>query len=88
MDDEGELHGTSLRHSRTCVRVIRSLVYRNLLSAVLLVVAVVGIVVQLREIHLGIVLPQARLVLTAYILIALYAIASIALRLRGKKPKA
>ena len=68
--------------------MIRSLVYRNLLSAVLLVVAVVGIVVQLREIHLGIVLPQARLVLTAYILIALYAIASIALRLRGKKPKA
>lgn len=68
--------------------MIRSVAYRNVLSAVLLVVAIAGIVVQLRELHAGIVLPQARLVLTAYIIIALYASASIALRLRGKKPKA
>lgn len=67
--------------------MIRSLAYRNVLSAILFVVAVVGIVVQLRELHAGIVLPQARLVLTAYFLIAIYALASIALRLRGRKSK-
>ena len=67
--------------------MIRSLAYRNVLSAVLFVVAVVGIVVQLRELHAGIILPQARLVLTAYFLIAIYALASIALRLRGRKIK-
>jgi hypothetical protein len=63
--------------------VIRSAAYRNALSALLFVVAVVGVVVQLREIHQGLVLPQTRLVLAAYILIAIYALASIALRLRG-----
>ncbi|GAC1444167.1 MAG: hypothetical protein NVS2B8_08640 [Vulcanimicrobiaceae bacterium] len=65
--------------------MIRSRAYRNVLSGILFVVAIVGIVVQLRELHAGIVLPQARLVLMAYCLIAIYAAASIALRLRGKK---
>lgn len=65
--------------------MIRSIAYRNVLSAVLFTVAVVGIFVQLREIRAGIVLPQARLVLSAYFLIAIYSLASIALRLRGAK---
>jgi hypothetical protein len=63
--------------------VIRSLLYRNVLSGVLFVVAVVGIVVQIREIHQGLILPQTRLTLIAYFLIAIYAAASIALRLRA-----
>jgi len=63
--------------------VIRSLLYRNVLSGVLFVVAVVGIVVQIREIHQGIILPETRLTLIAYFLIAIYAAASIALRLRA-----
>ncbi|GAC1305399.1 MAG: hypothetical protein NVSMB19_16820 [Vulcanimicrobiaceae bacterium] len=67
--------------------MIRSVLYRNSLSALLFIVAVAGIVVQIREIHLGIVLPQTRLVLIAYFLIAIYAAASIALRLRGIKTK-
>ncbi len=87
MDDEGELHGTSLRRSRSSVRVIRSLAYRNVLSAVLFLVAVIGVVVQVRELHAGIVLPQARLVLTAYFLIAIYALASIVLRMWSKRTK-
>ncbi len=65
--------------------MIRSIAYRNVLSAVLFTVAVVGIFVQLREIRAGIVLPQARLMLSAYFLIAIYSLASIALRLRGAK---
>jgi len=67
--------------------VIRSVLYRNSLSALLFIVAVVGIFVQIREVHLGIVVPQTRLVLIAYFLIAIYAIASIALRLRSTKKK-
>ncbi len=67
--------------------MIRSLVLRNALSAVLLVVALAGIVVQLREIRAGIILPQTRLVLVAYIVIALYALASIAVRARAARGK-
>ncbi len=67
--------------------MIRSVLYRNSLSALLFIVAVVGIFVQIREVHLGIVVPQTRLVLIAYFLIAIYAIASIALRLRSTKKK-
>ncbi len=63
--------------------VIRSIVYRNVLSAVLFLVAVAGILVQIREIHQGLVFPQTRLTLIAYFLIAIYAAASIALRLRA-----
>ncbi len=67
--------------------MIRSLAIRNALSALLLVVAVIGVVVQIREVRAGIVLPQTRLVLVAYIVIALYALASIAVRLRAaRKP--
>jgi len=67
--------------------VIRSILYRNALSAVLFVVAVAGIVVKLREVRQGLIFPETRLVLVAYFLIAIYAAASIALRLRGARPK-
>ncbi|MBD5653934.1 MAG: hypothetical protein IAI50_01990 [Candidatus Eremiobacteraeota bacterium] len=69
--------------ARTGADVIRSIVYRNVLSAILLIVAIAGIVVQIREIHQGIIFPQTRLTLIAYFLIAIYAAASIALRLRA-----
>jgi len=87
MDHESELHGTSLRRSRTTVRVFRSLAYRNVISAVLFFVAIAGIFEQVREIHAGVVLPYTRITLIAYILIAIYALASIVLRLRGKRTK-
>ncbi len=67
--------------------MIRSILYRNALSAVLFVVAVAGIVVKLREVRQGLIFPETRLVLIAYFLIAIYAAASIALRLRGARPK-
>ncbi len=67
--------------------MIRSVLYRNALSAVLLVVAVAGIVVKLREVREGLVFPETRLVLIAYFLIAIYAAASIALRLRAANRK-
>jgi len=67
--------------------VIRSLLYRNALSALLFVVAVVGIFVQLREVRAGLVFPQTRLVLIAYFLIAIYAIASIAVRIRAARER-
>jgi NADH:ubiquinone oxidoreductase subunit K len=63
--------------------MIRSLVARNALSAVLFVVAVIGIVVQLRNVREGLIGPETRLVLVAYSVIALYALASIAVRLRA-----
>jgi hypothetical protein len=67
--------------------VIRSLLYRNALSAVLLVVAVTGIVVKMREVHQGLIFPETRLTLIAYFLIAIYAAASIAIRLRAAREK-
>jgi hypothetical protein len=68
--------------------MIRSLAARNALSALLFVVAVVGIVVQLRNVREGIVGPETRLVLVAYFLIAIYALAAIAVRLRASgKPR-
>lgn len=67
--------------------MIRSLLYRNALSAVLFVVAVVGIIVKLHEVRQGLIFPETRLVLIAYFLIAIYAAVSIALRLRGARPK-
>ena len=63
--------------------MIRSLVARNALSAVLFVVAVIGIVVQLRNVREGLIGPETRLVLVAYSVIALYALAPIAVRLRA-----
>ncbi len=65
--------------------MIRSLLVRNSISALLFAVAVSGIFVQLRLIRQGLIEPQTRLVLIAYFLIAIYAVASIALRLRSKK---
>ena len=67
--------------------MIRSLLYRNALSAVLFVVAVVGIIVKMREVREGLVFPETRLVLIAYFLIAIYAAASIAIRLRAAREK-
>ena len=67
--------------------MIRSLALRNALSALLLIVAIAGIVVQLREIRSGIIIPQTRLVLVAYIMIALYASASIAVRINAARGK-
>jgi hypothetical protein len=67
--------------------VFRSLAYRNVISAVLLLVAIAGIFEQFREIHAGVVLPYTRITLIAYILVAIYAAASIVLRLRGKRTK-
>ena len=67
--------------------MIRTLAARNALSIVLLVVALAGIAVQIRAIHQGIILPQTRLVLVSYVLIALYAIASIAVRVTAARRK-
>ncbi len=68
--------------------MIRSLAARNALSALLFVVAVVGIFVQIRNVREGIVGPETRLVLIAYFLIAIYALAAIAVRLRASgKPR-
>jgi hypothetical protein len=41
--------------------VIRSLVVRNAISALLFVVAVVGVFVQIRNVHQGLVGPETRL---------------------------
>ncbi len=65
--------------------MIRSLAARNALSVLLLSVAVVGIIVQVRDIHQGIVLPQTRFVLVGYAVICVYAIASIAVRIGAAK---
>ena len=61
---------------------VRSLLYRNIISGVLLVVAVAGILTESDLIRRGFVTNQTRLVLAAYVLIALYAAASLYLRLR------
>ncbi|MBC5799037.1 MAG: hypothetical protein GIX03_00535 [Candidatus Eremiobacteraeota bacterium] len=65
--------------------MIRSLAARNALSVLLLIVAVVGIIVQVRDIHQGIVLPQTRFVLVGYAVICVYAIASIAVRVSAAR---
>jgi hypothetical protein len=49
----------------------------------LFVVAAVGIGVQIRNVHQGLVGPETRLVLICYFLIAIYALASIVVRWRG-----
>jgi hypothetical protein len=63
--------------------MIRTLAARNALSAILFIVAVVGIVVQVRNVHQGLVGPETRLVLVAYFVIALYALAAIVVRTRA-----
>jgi hypothetical protein len=67
--------------------VIRSLVYRNVISAVLFVVAIGGIVVKVGEIHRGIVDGTTRLVLAGYVLVALYALASIFVRVNAARSR-
>ncbi len=65
-----------------------SVLYRNAVSAVLLVVALAGIAVQLKAgghgIDHGL---QGHFVLAGYILVAIYAGASIAARLRASRDK-
>ena len=68
-------------------RMIRHPLLRNAISIILLVVALAGIGTEIRAIHLGMVDEQTRLTLAAYILIAVYAAASIAVRLRARAPK-
>jgi hypothetical protein len=63
--------------------MIRSLAARNALSVVLFIVAVIGIVVQVRLVHEGLVTSMTRLTLIGYFLIAIYAVASIIVRIRG-----
>jgi hypothetical protein len=62
--------------------------FRNAISAALLVVALAGIAVQLRAgshgIDRGV---QGHFVLAGYILVAIYAAASIAVRLRAARDK-
>ncbi len=65
--------------------MIRSLAARNVLSVVLLIVAIVGIIVQVRDVHQGIVLPQTRFVIVGYAVIIVYAIASIAVRVNSMR---
>jgi hypothetical protein len=67
--------------------VIRSLVYRNVLSATLFVVAVIGIVVKLGEVHRGLIDGMTRYVLAGYMVVALYAAASIAVRINALRNK-
>jgi hypothetical protein len=67
--------------------VIRSIVYRNVLSATLFAVAIIGLVVKLGEVHRGIVDAMTRYVLAGYIVVALYAAASIAVRINALRNK-
>jgi hypothetical protein len=67
--------------------VTRTLIYRNALSAILFVVAVVGIVVKLGEVRHGIVDGTTRFVLAGYMVVALYALASIAARVNAARSK-
>lgn len=67
--------------------MIRSLIYRNALSAILFVVAIVGIVVKLGEIHSGIIDSMTRFVLAAYIVVVLYALTSIVVRVNAQRNK-
>lgn len=67
--------------------MIRSLVYRNALSATLFVLAVAGIVVKVGEVHRGLIDGTTRLVLVLYVLVALYAAASIAARVNAARNK-
>ncbi len=67
--------------------VIKSLAVRNAISALLLVVVIAGIVVKIGEIRHGIVDSTTRLTLAGYVLVALYAIASIGVRLSAARKK-
>jgi hypothetical protein len=67
--------------------VIKSLALRNAISALLLAVVIAGIVAKVGEIRHGIVDSTTRLTLAAYVLIALYAIASIGVRVNAARNK-
>jgi hypothetical protein len=63
---------------------VTSLFYRNAISLVLLIVALAGIAVQVRAGSRGFERGvQGHFVLAAYIVVAIYAAASIAIRLRA-----
>ncbi len=68
--------------------MIKSLVVRNILSFALLVVAIVAIGVQVRLVRMGLATTMTRFEIAAYFIIAIYAVASIAVRFRGRAPKA
>lgn len=72
-------------YPRECDRVIRSLLVRNALSAVLFIVAVVGIFLQAGRIREGLDISQARFYVAAYTVVALYALASIVVRVRAAR---
>ncbi len=65
----------------------RSLVARNAISAVLFVVAIAGLVVKIGEVRHGIVDGTTRLVLAGYVLVAGYALASIAVRVNALRSR-
>ncbi len=67
--------------------MIRSLVVRNALSAVLVAVTIAGIFVQVGHIRQGIAIPQARLWVAVYTIVALYAILSIVVRVSAERRK-
>jgi hypothetical protein len=67
--------------------MFRNPALRNAISVALLIVALVGIGTEIRAIHIGMVDSQTRLTLAGYILIAIYAAASIAVRYRARQPK-
>jgi hypothetical protein len=67
---------------------VRSPSFRNAISAALLVVALVGIAMQLEAARHGLGRGlQGHFVLAAYILVALYAAASIVVRVRASREK-
>ncbi|MGH7727457.1 MAG: hypothetical protein ACREM2_01525 [Vulcanimicrobiaceae bacterium] len=55
---------------------------RIALSALLLIIALVGIALESRDVRAGFSVPQTRLEIAAYALVALYALVSIAARVR------
>jgi hypothetical protein len=62
------------------------LVFRNFISAVLLLVAILGIINQVSSVRSGtITLSDARVQLIAYSLIAVYAFVSLIIRMRPQR---
>jgi hypothetical protein len=81
------LKGGYGRATETTALMFRNPALRNAISVALLIVALVGIGTEIRAIHIGMVDSQTRLTLAGYILIAIYAAASIAVRYRAGLPK-
>ena len=59
--------------------------FRYAVSVILLIVALIGIYIQYHNYKLGIPGQNYRLTIAAYILIAIYAIATLVIRLRAGK---